>query len=86
MVVEKLSFFESAILNFFFQKKKIFFASFLFKLVTIYGVPRIFRNFDDYPDFQQKYIAIELWNTLYISKEVHALGNFSRSFISESFF
>ena len=31
-----------------------FFASFLLKLVTIYGVPRIFRNFDDYPDFQQK--------------------------------
>ena len=34
--------------------QKFFFASFLFKLVTIYGVPRIFRNFDDYPDFQQK--------------------------------
>ena len=36
------------------EKKKNIFASFLFKLVTIYGVPRIFRNFDDYPDFQQK--------------------------------
>ena len=46
-VAEKLSFFESAILNF-------FFASFLFKLVTIYGVQRIFRNIDDHPDFQQK--------------------------------
>jgi len=53
-VVEKLSFFESAILNFFFQKKNFFFTSFLFKLVTIYGVPRIFQNFDDYPDFQKK--------------------------------
>ena len=53
-VAEKLSFFESAILNFFFQKKKFFFAFFLFKLVKIYGVPRIFRNFDDYPDFQKK--------------------------------
>ena len=31
-----------------------FFASFLFKLVTIYGIPRIFQNFDDYPYFQQK--------------------------------
>ena len=33
------------------QKLSNFFASFLFKLVTIYGTPRIFRNFDDYPDF-----------------------------------
>ena len=24
-------------------------------VVTIYSVPRIFQNFDDYPDFQQKY-------------------------------
>ena len=40
--------------EFFFPKKKFFFASFLLKLVTIYGVPRIFQNFDDYPDFQQK--------------------------------
>ena len=40
--------------EFFFQKKIIFFASFLFKLVTIYGIPRIFWNFDNYPDFQQK--------------------------------
>ena len=52
-VVEKLSFFESAILIFFFLKKNFFFASFLFKLVTIYGVPRIFWNFDDYLDFQK---------------------------------
>ena len=48
--------------TFFFEKKKSkwptqkinFFASFLFKLVTIYGVPRIFLNFDDDPDFQKK--------------------------------
>ena len=39
VVVENLSFFESAIL--------IFFASFLFELVTIYWVPVIFQNFDD---------------------------------------
>ena len=26
----------------------------LFKAVTIYGIPRMGRNFDDYPDFQQK--------------------------------
>ena len=30
------------------------FASSLFKLVTIYGVPRMGRNFDDYAYFQQK--------------------------------
>ena len=53
VVVEKLSFFESAILFVFFEKKN-FFVSFLSKLVTIYSIPRIFRNFDDYPDFQQK--------------------------------
>ena len=46
-VVEKLSLFESAILIF-------FFASFLFKFITNQGVPRMGRNFDDYPDFQQK--------------------------------
>ena len=45
-MVEKLSFFESAILN--------FFASLLLKLVTIYGVPMIFQNLYNYPDFQQK--------------------------------
>ena len=45
-VVEKLSFFVSEIL--------IFFASSLFKSVTIYVIPRMERNLDDYPDFQQK--------------------------------
>ena len=50
-VVEKLSFFWVGHFEFFFPKKKFFFASFLFKLVTIYGIPRIFQNFDDYPDF-----------------------------------
>ena len=53
-VVEKLSFFESAILkifcNFFFS---FFFASFLSKLVNIYGIARIFQNFDDYPSFHK---------------------------------
>jgi hypothetical protein len=39
VVVEKLSFFESAILNFFAKKKKI--ASFLSKLVNIYGIARM---------------------------------------------
>ena len=53
-VVEKLSFFESAILKFFCKKKKKkFFASFLSKLVNIYGIARIFENFDDYPGFQK---------------------------------
>jgi hypothetical protein len=55
VVVEKLSFFESAILSFFFFKKKLFFfASSLFKLVTTYGIPRMGQNFDYYLDFQQK--------------------------------
>ena len=54
MVVEKLSFFESAILNFFFQKNKKIFALNLFKLVIVYGIPRMGRNFDDYPGFQLK--------------------------------
>ena len=53
-VVEKLSFFESAILNFFFRKKNFFFASIFFKLVIVYGIPRMGRNFDDYPGFQLK--------------------------------
>ena len=51
VVVEKLSFFESAILKFlciFFS-----FALFLSKLVKIYWIVRIFQNFDDYPGFQK---------------------------------
>ena len=52
--VENLSFFESAILNFFL----IFFAS--SRLVTIYGVPRMGRNFDDNPDFQHKARGYEI--------------------------
>ena len=51
-VVEKLSFFESAILKFF-CKKIFFFASFLSKLVNIYGIARIFQNFDHYPGFHK---------------------------------
>jgi len=41
-VVEKLSFFESAILIFFFKKKKKNFVLFFFKLFKIFGVPKIF--------------------------------------------
>jgi hypothetical protein len=44
---EKLSFFESAILNFF------FFASFLGKLVQIYTVEWMGRNFDVFTGFQK---------------------------------
>ena len=36
------------------ETKKSFFVSFLFKLVIIYVIPRMGRNFDDYLDFQQK--------------------------------
>ena len=53
---EKLSFFESAILNFFFQKKNFFFASFPLKSVQIYMVEWMGRNFDvffGFPGFQQ---------------------------------
>ena len=48
----KWGFFESAILKFFFQKKKKNFASSQWKLVQIYRIARIFRKFDDYPCFQ----------------------------------
>ena len=48
----KVAFFQKV--RFVFIKKKFFFASSLFKLVTIYVIPRMGRNFDDYPDFQQK--------------------------------
>jgi hypothetical protein len=34
-------------------QKKIFVASSLFKPVTILGIPRMGRNFDDYPKFQK---------------------------------
>ena len=49
VVVEKLSFLRQP---FFFQKIKN--ASFLLKLVIVYGIPRMGRNFDDYPGFQQE--------------------------------
>ena len=39
---------------FFFQKKKNFFASLPWKLVNIYRLARMCRNFDDYPGFQPK--------------------------------
>jgi hypothetical protein len=52
-VVEKLSFFESAILQKICKKKSFCFVSFLSKLVNIYGIARIFQNFDDYPGFQK---------------------------------
>ena len=42
------------ILNFFFQKKKFFFAEFLPKHVKVYWLARNFRNFDDYPSLQPK--------------------------------
>ena len=45
--VENLSFFESALLIFF-----LFFL-FLFKSVTIYGIPRMGQTFYDYHDFQK---------------------------------
>ena len=43
---EKCTFFESAILNFFFQKKKFFFAFFPWKLVKVYWLARMAQNFD----------------------------------------
>jgi hypothetical protein len=45
--IEKLSFFESAILKFCFASSKR-------KSVNIYRIARMGRNFDDYPGFQQK--------------------------------
>jgi hypothetical protein len=54
VVVEKLNFFVSAILKFFTPQKNCF-ASNLFKFVKVYGIPRMGRNFDDYPDFQKNH-------------------------------
>ena len=51
--VEKLSFFESAILNFFFRKKNFFFASFPWKSAQIYMVEWMGQNFDVFPGFQK---------------------------------
>jgi hypothetical protein len=50
---EKLSFFESAILNFFSKKRKFFFASFPGKSVQIYMEEWMGRNFDVFPGFQK---------------------------------
>ena len=44
---------KSAILNFFLQKKKIFFASFSWKSVQICMVEWMGRNFEVFPGFQQ---------------------------------
>ena len=43
---EKWAFFESAILNFFFRKKKFFFAFFPWKQVKVYWLARMGQNFD----------------------------------------
>ena len=43
---EKRCFFESAILNFFFRKKKFFFAFFPWKQVKVYWLARMGQNFD----------------------------------------
>ena len=50
---KKWAFFESAILNFFFRKKKFFFASFPWKSAQIYMVEWVGRNFDVFPGFQK---------------------------------
>ena len=46
-------FFESAILNFFFEKKKFFFPSFPWKSAQIYMVEWMGRNIDVFPGFQK---------------------------------
>ena len=55
---------------FFYKGKKIYiyFASSQSKSVKIYGITRIFRNFDDYSDFQQKArgMYVIIWDTLYM--------------------
>ena len=51
---EKWPFFESAILNFIFSKKKFFFASSLWKLVTNYVLEWMGLNFYDYDGIQPK--------------------------------
>ena len=48
----KWGFFESAILDFFFRKKKIFFCLIPWKIVKGSWTARMGRNFDDFPGFQ----------------------------------
>ena len=50
---KKWAFFESAILNFFFEKKKKIFASFPWKSAQIYMVEWMGQNFDVFPGFQK---------------------------------
>ena len=50
---EKWALFESAILNFFFVKNNIFFASFPWKSAQIYMVEWMGQNFDVFPGFQK---------------------------------
>ena len=47
----KWGFFESAILDFFFQKKKFFFCLIPWKIVKGSWIARMGRKFDDYPGF-----------------------------------
>jgi hypothetical protein len=56
--VENLSFFEWAILIFFFQKKIL-----MKKSVNIYRVARMSWNFDDYPGFQPKTTPVQRYAT-----------------------
>jgi hypothetical protein len=63
---------------------RIFFAPFLFRLITNQWLPRMGRNFDDHPDFQQKARNIYeiLRNTL--SNALHLLLDIASS-VSHNF-
>ena len=63
----KTQFFWVGHFEIFFAKKKFFFASFPSKLVNIYGIARIFQNFDDYPGFQKiSGVPILLQHSVYL--------------------
>ena len=66
--------------EFLFFKKNIF-ASFLFKLVTVHGVPRIFQNFVDYPDLQKNVWGYKIMKHTVLRKDyVHVFYHLVKAF------
>ena len=67
----KWGFFESAILDFFFSKKKIFFCLIPWKIVKGSWIARMGQNFDDYPGFQ----PFRSWANTYAQDCIWYLGH-----------
>ena len=67
---EKCTFFESAILNFFFQEKIFFFAFFPWKLVKVYWLARMGQNFDQAKRDNTFWPDQTFWQGVYTKEEV----------------